>query len=165
MVWFAGGGSCQQMAYKCNFWGNQFQKFNFECFLLNLLICLPKTPTYYTLSCVSFVHLVTYEDFRDLNIFHPFFGLKLQIMTLFFCCCWKSEFLCYCSFKKLFQKQPKLQLQCWKQPRHVLVFKIVVLNFGNHHFTHIAVSLCPSGIHTSSYLSNNKYFIQHTWNP
>ena len=32
--------------------------------------------------CVSFVDLVIYHDFRDLNIYHPLFGLESQNILL-----------------------------------------------------------------------------------
>ena len=58
--------------------------------------------------CVSFVDSVIYHDFGDPSIFHPFFGLESQIMTLsqkF----QKSDFLGHCSFTQLFHDVEKLR--------------------------------------------------------
>ena len=57
---------------------------------------------------MSFVDTVIYHDFGDLSIFHPFFGLESQIMTLsqkF----QKSDSLGLCSFKIFFHDVEKLR--------------------------------------------------------
>ena len=52
--------------------------------------------------CVSFVDTFIYHDFRNINIFHPLFGLQSQIMT-FKKSTRNSQ---SCNFGKI--------LQCWK---------------------------------------------------
>ena len=49
-----------------------------------------------------------YHDFRDLNVFHPLFGFKSQIMTLSQKI-QKSDFLGHCSFTQLFYNVEKLR--------------------------------------------------------
>ena len=85
-----------------------FQKFNFDCFLLKLLICSPKTENIFKFVCVSLIDSVIYHDFRDLFNFHHFFGLESQIMTLSQTI-WKSDFWGHCSFTQLFHVVGKLR--------------------------------------------------------
>ena len=58
--------------------------------------------------CMSFVDTVIYHDFGDLSMFHPFFGLESQIMTLSQTF-QKSDFLGHCSFKQFFHDVEKLR--------------------------------------------------------
>ena len=55
-----------------NFWLGRLQKFNFDCLLLKLLICLSRTEKNIKLS-FSFAD---WHVFRDSNIFHPIFEIK-----------------------------------------------------------------------------------------
>ena len=83
IVWFGGQMAVCVTKLKKNaiFECSRFQKFNFDCLLLNLLICSPKTEKHIQI-CVSFVDTVIYHDFWDLSIITPFFGLESQIWTL-----------------------------------------------------------------------------------
>ena len=59
-------------------------------------------------ACVSFVDLVIYHDFRDLNKFHPLFGLESKIITLrqkF----QENVFIGHCSFTQLVHDVKKLR--------------------------------------------------------
>ena len=57
----------------------RFLNFNFDCLLLELFICLPKTEM--ILNFVyPFVDLVIYHDLGDSNIFQPLFGQESQSM-------------------------------------------------------------------------------------
>ena len=58
--------------------------------------------------CVSFVDLVIYHDFKDLNIFHPLFGFESKIMKLRKEKKRKNDFLGQCSFTQLFHDGKKL---------------------------------------------------------
>ena len=88
--------------------GINMQCFGVVGFKSSTLTVYLKVPDLFTNNgkhihiCVSFVDSVIYHDFRDLNIFHPLFGLKPQIMTLSQKC-HKSDFLGHCSFTQLFQ--------------------------------------------------------------
>ena len=102
IVWFGRHAAvCVQKWHKSAIFGcSWFQKFNFNCLLLKLLICSPSTEKHIQI-CVSFVDTVIYHDFGDLSIFLPFFNLESQIMALsqkF----QKIDFLGHCSFKQFF---------------------------------------------------------------
>ena len=89
---------CVQKRHNSAIFGcSWFQKFNFDCLLLKLLICSPTTENIFKFVCPlltqSFIMILGTQVYFTL-----FFGYKSQIMTLsqkF----QKSDFLGHCSFK------------------------------------------------------------------
>ena len=90
---------------------SRIQKLKFDCFLHKLLIC--STENGNLLNFVCFGDLIIYQDFRDLNIIHPFLGLKSQIMMLSQQY-GKQDFFGHCSctqvFHEKFRRKPKIFL-------------------------------------------------------
>ena len=83
-VWFGRQGAvCVQKRHKNAIIGcSLFQRFNFDCLLLKLLIGLPKNEKHIKI-CVFFVDSVIFQHFRDLSIF----GQSCRTGTMHFLKC------------------------------------------------------------------------------
>ena len=83
IVWFGRQVAvCVQKRHTNEIFGcSWFQKFNFDCLLIKLLVFFTKNGKLIQIY-VSLTDSVICHDFRDSNIFHPLFGLESQIMTL-----------------------------------------------------------------------------------
>ena len=83
LVWLAGGCLYQQTTTNAVFWCSQFQKINFGCLLLELLIDLPKTKTLFIFVYPLWTHFCCFPTKKK--------GEHINW-------CWKSYIIFYLDF-------------------------------------------------------------------
>ena len=106
LVWLAGGCLCQQTTTNAVFWWSQFQKINFGCLLLELLIDLPKTKTLFIFVYPLWTHFCCFPKKKGGT--HK---LMLKVIYIFLFRFWYFNYIA-----KLLTSKSNQWIQIWRGP-------------------------------------------------